>query len=100
MRSGVVSSSACASLLFLAGPLMANPPTWQSPSPGLEIARFENPSVVAVRVDPAHYDFRLLSAKTLGLKAAPSAAEWVERHRVTGVINASMFQTDHLTSVG
>jgi hypothetical protein len=95
-------SSACAFLfpgLFMASPLMASPPPWQTPSPGLEIARFENPSVTVVRVDPAHYDFRLLSAKTLGLETAPSAAEWVERHRVTGVINASMFQTDHLTSV-
>jgi hypothetical protein len=80
---------------------MASPPSspWQSPSPGLEIARFENPSVVVVRVDPAHYDFRLLSAKGKGFKTAPSAAEWVERHGVTGVINASMFQADHLTSV-
>ena len=100
MRSVVVSASACVSLFSVAGLLMAGPPSWQTPSPGLEIGRFDNPSVVVVRVDPAHHDFRLLSAKTLGLKAAPSAAEWVERHGVTGVINASMFQEDHRSSVG
>ena len=101
MRSGVVSSSACVSLLLLAGPLMAFPqPSWQSLSPGLEVCRFANPPVVVVRVDPARYEFRLLSAKTLGLKTAPTAADWVERHAVVGAINASMFRADHLTSVG
>jgi hypothetical protein len=96
-----VSASACVSLLFLAGPLKAGPPpSWQTPSPGLEVGRFADPPVVVVRVDPARYEFRLLSAKTLGLKSAPTAAEWVERHAVVGVINASMFQADHLTSVG
>jgi hypothetical protein len=80
---------------------MAGPqPSWQTASPGLEIARFADPPVVAVRVDPARYDFRLLSAKTLGLKDTPTAPEWVERQRVTGAINASMFQEDRLTSVG
>ena len=80
---------------------MASPlPSWQPLSPGLEVGRFSDPPVVVVRVDPARYDFRLLSAKTLGLKGAPTAPEWVERHAVAGVINASMFQGDHLTSVG
>ena len=96
----MLSARACG-LLLLASPLMASPPpSWQTPSPGLEIGRFENPPVVVVRVDPARYDFRLLSAKALGLRTAPTAAEWVERHAVTGVINASMFQEDRLTSVG
>src|SRR5688572_14972631 len=101
MRPGAVSNAVTACLLFLSRPLMAGPqPSWETPSPGLEIGRFSNPAVVVVRVDPAHYDFRLLSAKALGLKSAPSAAEWVERHGVTGVINASMFQEDHRSSVG
>ena len=96
-----MSASACVSLLFLAGPPIAFPqPSWQTPSPGLEIGRFADPPVTVVRVDPARYEFRLLSAKTLGLQSAPTAAEWVERHAVVGAINASMFQADHLTSVG
>ena len=88
-------------LLFLASPLMASPPpSWQSLSPGLDVARFADPAVVVVRVDPTRYAFRLLSAKTLALKDTPTAPGWVEGHAVTGVINASMFQEDHLTSVG
>jgi hypothetical protein len=80
---------------------MASPqPSWQSPSPGLEVGRFADPPVVVVRVDPARYEFRVLSAKTLGLNSAPNASEWVERHALTGAINASMFQADHTTSVG
>ena len=101
MRSGVVSSSACVSLLLLSRPLMAGPPpSWQSLSPGLELGRFGDPPVTVVRVDPSRYEFRLLSAKTLGLKGAPTAPGWVEGHGVAGVINASMFRADHLTSVG
>jgi hypothetical protein len=86
---------------FLAVPSLAFPqPSWQTLSPGLDVARFVDPPIVVVRVDPTRYAFRLLSAKTLGLKDTPTAPGWVERHAVTGVINASMFQEDHLTSVG
>jgi hypothetical protein len=87
--------------LFIAGPLMAGPsPSWQALSPGLEAGRFANPPITVVRIDPARYEFRVLSAKTLGLKAGLTAPDWVKRHGVAGAINASMFRTDHLTSVG
>src|SRR6185436_7002374 len=86
-------------LLFLAGPPKAFPqPSWQNLSTGLDVGRFDD--VTVVRVDPSRYEFRLLSAKVLGLKDTPTAPEWADRHRVAGVINASMFQTDQLTSVG
>jgi hypothetical protein len=93
--------SACACLaLFLAGPPRAFPqPSWQSLSPGLELARFGDPPITVVRVDPTHYEFRLLSAKVLGLKTTPTAPEWVARKGVVGVINASMFQADHLSVI-
>jgi hypothetical protein len=99
----MLSARAYLSVCFLAVPSLAFPqpvPSWQPLSPGLEVARFGDPPVVVVRVDPARHVFRLLSAKALGLRGAPTAPEWVERHAVTGVINASMFQQDHLTSVG
>jgi hypothetical protein len=87
--------------LLLAGPLMTSPPPpWQTISPGLDVGRFGDPPVTVVRVDPARYEFRVLSAKTLGLKTALTAPEWAARQGVAGVINASMFQADHLTSVG
>jgi hypothetical protein len=51
-------------------------------------------------VDPARYPLRLLSAKLLGLTRNPTAEQWVREHKVLAVINASMFQDDHRTSVG
>jgi hypothetical protein len=82
--------------------------SWEAVAPGLELGRFEakvkagvgDSIVMVVRVDPARYEFRVLSAKVLGLAQGLTAPEWVERHAVQGVINASMFQADHLTSVG
>jgi hypothetical protein len=55
--------------------------------------------VTVVRIDPAGFELRLLSAKLLGLPDTLTAKEWTEKHGVTGVINASMYQTDHRTSV-
>jgi hypothetical protein len=76
-------------------------------APGLEVGRFPSPRasevgdsvVTVVRVDPRRYTFSLLSAKLLGLGRVPTAPEWAAERKVTGVINASMFQTDHRTSV-
>ena len=102
MRSGALSNAAsiCA-LVVVAGPLGAGPqPSWQTLSPGLELGRFGDPPITVVRVDPARYPFHVLSAKTLGLKGAPTAPQWVDGHGMVGAINASMFREDHLTSVG
>ena len=102
MRSGVLSNSASICVLVVVGGLLnAGPqPSWQPLSPGLELGRLGDPPITVVRVDPARYEFHILSAKTLGLKGAPTAPEWVERHGMVGAINASMFREDHLTSVG
>jgi hypothetical protein len=81
---------------------------WQAAAPGLEVGRFRAPRpsavgdsmVTVVRVDPKLYDLRLLSAKLRRLSQNPTAEEWVRDHGVLAVINASMFQGDHQTSVG
>ena len=99
--------------LWLAG-VLSSPgtppplPSWETLAPGLEVRRFAasvkaavgDSTVTVVRVDPARYEFRLLSAKLLGLAEGLTAPEWAERQAVLGVINAGMFQADHLTSVG
>ena len=80
---------------------------WQAVAPGLEVGRFPSPrpsavgdsTVTVVRVDPARYELRLLSAKLLGLSSNPTAEQWARDHGVLAVINASMFQGDHRTSV-
>jgi hypothetical protein len=98
MRSDLAAAAllACATTASFAAPTGR----WQEVATGLEVGRFGDPPVVVVRVDPSRYAFRVLSAKTLGLKTAPTAPEWVDRHGMVGAINASMFQADHLTSVG
>jgi hypothetical protein len=80
---------------------------WKSAAPGLEVARLEAPQgspaggavVTVVRVDPGRFRFSLLSAKLENKEPAPTIVEWVEQGGVTGAINASMYQADHLTSV-
>jgi hypothetical protein len=78
---------------------------WKVLARGLDVARLAVPGasgadVTVVRVDPARWRFLLLSAKLRGLGTTPTITEWVEQHGVTGAINASMYQQDHLSSVG
>jgi hypothetical protein len=85
----------------------APPSPWRTAAPGLEIAELEAPRpssagdsrITVVRIDPAFYSFELLSAKLLDLPATLTAKQWAERYGAAGVINASMYQTDHRTSV-
>jgi hypothetical protein len=80
---------------------------WQVVAPGLEVGRFPAPRraavgdsvVTVVRADTRRHQLRLLSAKLLGLSRNPTAEEWARDHGVEAVINASMFQEDHRTSV-
>jgi hypothetical protein len=80
---------------------------WRALQPGFELGRFLSPrpsqmgdsTISVVRVDPALFELRLLSAKLLEVDALP-APEWAARHGALAVINASMFREDGLTSVG
>jgi hypothetical protein len=57
------------------------PATWRPLAAGLDVGRFPAPEksavgdsmVTVVRVDPARYVFRLLSARLLGLSHNPTA---------------------------
>ncbi len=53
--------------------------------------------ITLVRVDPARYRFVLLTAKAHG--GDKPVTEWLRQHKLTGVINASMYGTDR-RSVG
>jgi hypothetical protein len=100
------------SLWFLAALLVWAAPcpaagVWQSWRPGLESARFAletggpapRPELVALRVDPARFALRLLCAGEHGGKPRTARA-WSREFGLLAVINASMYRTDHLTSVG
>lgn len=75
--------------------------------PGLDLAITEAPihtnigdnSLYVLRVDPAFFDFEIISAKT-EKDQAQTADYWAKKHDLVAAINAGMYQTDHLTNVG
>lgn len=79
---------------------------WHALEPGLELGTFPAPlksilgdSLVHVlRIDPAHFKFRLLNASANG-NQRHSAREWTQQYNLVAAINASMYQSDNLTSV-
>lgn len=82
------------------------PAPWVPLEPGLHLGTFLSPrksitgdSLVRVlRIDPAHFKFRLLNASADDNRRR-SAREWTQKHNLVAAINASMYQTDNLTSV-
>lgn len=83
-------------------------PTWQKIEPGLELATFPAPgkvqlstasSIRILRINPAHFEFRLLNASQMKKGKPLSARKWSHRHELVAAINASMYQRDHMTSV-
>jgi Phosphodiester glycosidase len=75
--------------------------------PGLELGELAMPVQSAVgdsrllvlRIDPEHFELRLLNASATEQKEARSAREWSAEAGLAAAINASMYQTDLLTSV-
>ena len=75
--------------------------------PGLHLAIAEAPThtnigdnrLYILRVDPAYFDFEIISAKTEN-EQPKKASDWVEKHDLIAAINAGMYQMDHLTNVG
>jgi hypothetical protein len=81
--------------------------TWHTLEPGLELAAFPAPQTAVVgdslihvvRIDPARFDLRLLNASAPEQGVPLTAREWCKRHGLVAAINASMYQTDHKTSI-
>tara|TARA_B100001029_G_C15051867_1_gene451356 strand:- start:506 stop:1321 length:816 start_codon:yes stop_codon:yes gene_type:complete len=55
--------------------------------------------IVIVRIDPNFYNINLFSSDQYKHKNL-TAKEWSEKHNLTVVINAGMFQEDHSSNVG
>ena len=95
-------------VLCLLGPAASPAPAWQELARGFELGRFPSPrpsevgdsTIVVLRVDPARFELRLLSASLLTNGKAKTAPEWAEQHGAVAVINASMFRADGRTSLG
>jgi hypothetical protein len=75
--------------------------------PGLELGEMAMPvpsaigdsRLLVLRIDPAQFDLRLVNASATAHKEGRSAREWCAEAGLTAAINASMYQTDLLTSV-
>jgi hypothetical protein len=79
---------------------------WQVLEPGLEVVELDGPEaesgdrrITVVRVDPARFELRLLSASAPGQEGTATARAWAYRAGASAVINAAMYQEDHRTSV-
>jgi hypothetical protein len=93
-----------------AQPSAAQPSTeqvpWQTLEPGLETALVDGPAasagdrkIVVVRIDPARFELKLLSASAPGEGSLRTARDWAYRAGASAAINASMYQEDYRTSV-
>jgi hypothetical protein len=76
-------------------------------APGLEFDQLALPvpsdvgdsKLSVLRIDPAHYDLKLLNASAPGEGQSLTAREWCRRGGLVAAINASMYQVDLRTSV-
>jgi hypothetical protein len=81
---------------------------WQVVADGLDLGRFKvneatvagDSTIVIVRVDPAHWELRLLAVGENGEPGGFTAREWASKYKLVAVTNAGMFLQDHRTHVG
>ena len=79
---------------------------WQVLEPGLDFAELDGPpaesgdrKIAVLRIDPARFELRLLSASAPGEGATRSARAWAYKAGASAAINAAMYQEDYRTSV-
>ena len=93
----------CLSLFLFAPPATA----FKQLEPGLHLGEFESgqkskvgdSTVRVLRIDPKHFELRLVSVKAVKGQKNKTAKKWAADHNLVAAINASMFQMDHQTSV-
>ena len=80
---------------------------WEIIEPGIQLKTFnltldpaeEQHEINILRIDPAHYDFRLIAADRQQQRTA-TLKEWSGQEGLTGAINASMYREDRQQSTG
>ena len=80
---------------------------WHQLAKGLELGVFASPQrsesgdslIRVLRIDPKHFRLRLLSASAVKEGRPLTARQWCRQNGLVAAINASMYQTDHKTSV-
>jgi hypothetical protein len=106
-------AAACA-IALLAGATSAPPPAapaaerapWERLEPGLDLGVFAGPpapvgdrKIHVLRIDPTHFELKLLNASAPGEGSLRTAREWSARAGAVAAINAGMFMADYRTSV-
>jgi hypothetical protein len=80
---------------------------WQKLDKGLELGIFLSPEraqwgdslIRVLRIDPRHYELKLLNASAVKNGRTLTAKQWCLKNGLVAAINASMYQTDYKTSV-
>jgi len=88
-------------------PSVAESGPWGLLEPGLHLGTFIAPKpspvgdslIRVLRINPKHFEFRLLNASATENPKRLSALNWAKEHSLVAAINASMYQMDGLTSV-
>lgn len=62
-------------------------------------SRFDDSLVRVLRIDPKHYQFKLVNASATIDKKNHTARAWSKKYNMVAAINSSMYQRDYLTSV-
>jgi hypothetical protein len=94
-------------ILLVCGAARAQTDPWQQLDAGLFLAELDAPQksefgdskITIVRIDPARYVFKLLSASEHDREVL-TAREWCRRHTLIAAVNAGMYQKDGITAVG
>lgn len=96
----------CALALASQPPPNAEDPRFSGLEPGLELAQLPMPGgspagddLIVLRIYPEYFDLKLLNASDSAQGEPRSARQWCADNGLVAAINASMFQTDQLTSV-
>lgn len=109
----VISLLAALALLLLplaggcSGKTAAKTTHWKTLESGLELAEFEMPKldpglgarIHVLRADPSHFALKLLTAAADAQQKAKTPRQWIQDSSSVAVINAAMYQADHITSV-
>ena len=82
-------------------------PGWQQLDKGLELGIFRAPQAAAggdslvrvLRIDPKHFQLRLLNASQIENGVPLTPKQWCRQNGLVAAINPSMYQTDFKTSV-
>jgi uncharacterized protein YigE (DUF2233 family) len=81
---------------------------WRTLDTGLDFGRFQSSHypqadsgmmVNILRINPKHYELRLLNASHPDQGAMHTAKDWAQKEGMAAVINAAMYQTDYRKSV-